>query len=134
MLGTWRFPLTRTQFDEMFATEDDCVRFLARLRWPTSYECGCGNKEWWLTARQYACCTKCRRQQSLRAGTLLQDSRFPLKTWFEVAWHVCEQKNGLSALGLQGNGVRKLSHCMGMAPPNADGNGAAGQRLPSRRG
>lgn len=28
-------------------------------------------------------------------------TRFPLKTWLEVAWHICEQKNGLSALGLQ---------------------------------
>jgi transposase-like protein len=24
-----------------------------------------------------------------------------LKTWFDTAWHVCEQKNGMSALGLQ---------------------------------
>ena len=24
-----------------------------------------------------------------------------MKTWFEVSWHICEQKNGISALGLQ---------------------------------
>lgn len=96
------FPLTRAEFDEMFATEEDCVQFLARLRWPNSYRCAhCGNTEWWLTSRLYACCTKCRRQQSLKSGTMIQDSRFPLKTWFQVAWHVCEQKNGISALGLQ---------------------------------
>lgn len=23
-----------------------------------------------------------------------------MKTWFEVAWHICEQKHGISALGL----------------------------------
>jgi transposase-like protein len=32
---------------------------------------------------------------------LLHRTRFPLKMWFDVAWHVCEQKNGMSALGLQ---------------------------------
>jgi transposase-like protein len=34
------------------------------------------------------------------AGTVFHGSRYPLRTWFEVAWHVCEQKNGISALGL----------------------------------
>lgn len=75
---------------------------LARLRWPNSYQCpNCGNREWWITARRYACCTKCRRQEGLKSGPMFQDSRFPMKTWFEVAWHICEQKNGISALGLQ---------------------------------
>lgn len=102
MAGLLHFPRTRSEFDAMFATDKDCIDFLARVRWPSSYKCpGCGNREWWLTARHYACCTKCERQQSLRSGTILQDSRFPLKTWFQVAWHVCEQKNGISALGLQ---------------------------------
>lgn len=32
---------------------------------------------------------------------MLHRTRFPLKTWFDTAWHVCEQKNGISALGLQ---------------------------------
>ncbi len=96
------YPRTRAEFDKMFATEQDCAAYLARLRWPTSYRCpSCGNEEWWLTSRLYACCTKCQRQQSLKSGTMLQGSRFPLKTWFQVAWNTCEQKNGISALGLQ---------------------------------
>jgi len=35
------------------------------------------------------------------AGTIFHSSRYPLRTWFEVAWHVCEQKNDVSALGLK---------------------------------
>lgn len=46
-------------------------------------------------------CPECDRQYSVTAGTLLHRTRLPLKVWLEVAWHVCEQKNGLSALGLQ---------------------------------
>lgn len=96
------YPRTRAEFDEMFATEQDCAAYLARLRWPSSFKCqSCGNEGWWLTSRLYACCTKCQRQQSLKSGTMLQGSRFPLKTWFQVAWNTCEQKNGISALGLQ---------------------------------
>ena len=86
----------------MFATEEDCNDYLARLRWPASYRCpDCGNTEWWLTARRYSCCTKCRRQEALKSGTMFQGSRFPMKTWFEVAWHICEQKHGISGLGLK---------------------------------
>jgi transposase-like protein len=35
------------------------------------------------------------------AGTIFQDTRLPLTTWFRAAWHVTSQKNGMSALGLQ---------------------------------
>lgn len=35
------------------------------------------------------------------AGTIFQNSRRPLTTWFRAMWHVTNQKNGVSALGLQ---------------------------------
>jgi transposase-like protein len=35
------------------------------------------------------------------AGTVFQDSRLPLATWFRVIWYVTSQKNGASALGLK---------------------------------
>lgn len=102
MAGPLEYPRTRMEFDAMFATEQDCNDYLARLRWPASYRCpDCGNAEWWMTARRYACCTQCRRQEALKSGTMFQDSRFPMKTWFQVAWHICEQKHGISALGLK---------------------------------
>jgi transposase-like protein len=35
------------------------------------------------------------------AGTVFQDSKLPLTTWFRAMWHVASQKNGISALGVQ---------------------------------
>jgi transposase-like protein len=35
------------------------------------------------------------------AGTLFQDTRKPLRLWFQAIWYVVGQKNGVSALGLQ---------------------------------
>jgi len=46
-------------------------------------------------------CAKCRYQSSVKAGTIFQDSRLPLMTWFRAIWLVCSQKNGASALGVQ---------------------------------
>ena len=37
----------------------------------------------------------------MTAGTIFQDTRLPLRTWFRTMWWVTSQKNGVSALGLQ---------------------------------
>jgi hypothetical protein len=43
----------------------------------------------------------CRHQTTVTAGTIFQDSRLPLRSWFRVIWQVTSQKNGASALGVQ---------------------------------
>jgi transposase-like protein len=96
------FPETRRDFDAQFATNEACMAFLGKLRWPYGFVCPkCGETKSWITARSLWHCSTCGRQQSPVEGTLLHRTRFPLKTWFDAAWHVCEQKNGMSALGLQ---------------------------------
>jgi len=46
-------------------------------------------------------CSGCRRQVSLTAGTIFQDSHIPLTIWFRAMWQVTSQKTGVSAAGLQ---------------------------------
>lgn len=46
-------------------------------------------------------CRDCRHQTSVLAGTVFQDTKLPLATWFAAMWYVTSQKNGVSALGLQ---------------------------------
>ena len=46
-------------------------------------------------------CAGCRHQQSVIAGTVFQDTHMPLPTWFRAMWHVCANKNGMSAQNLQ---------------------------------
>jgi transposase-like protein len=86
----------------MFQTEESCFKFLAGIRWPSGVSCShCHGQIGWFNKRTLWECKQCGHQQSLTEGTLLNRTRYPLKTWLEVAWHICEQKNGLSALGLQ---------------------------------
>lgn len=40
-------------------------------------------------------------QASLTAGTILHNTRVPLRGWLLAMWLVCTQKTGLSATGLQ---------------------------------
>ena len=37
----------------------------------------------------------------MTVGTVFQDTRKPLRQWFQAMWHVTNQKQGVSALGLQ---------------------------------
>ena len=46
-------------------------------------------------------CAACGRQTSVTAGTIFQDTRTPLPTWFRAMWWVASQKTGASAMGLQ---------------------------------
>ena len=101
MQSSATYPKTRAEFNAQFSTEDACLDYVMRLRWPEGYRCPCGERKMWRRKRGTLKCSACRRETSILSGTLLQGTRFPLRTWLEVAWQVCEQKNGVSALGLQ---------------------------------
>ena len=77
-------------------------RVLGPLRWPDGFACPrCGHRKAWSTSRGLLHWTSCGRQTSATAGTIFQDSRYPLTMWFRAMWWVTNQKTGASALGLQ---------------------------------
>src|ERR1019366_8326052 len=71
--------------------------------WPDGFVCGCCGVigEPWIMARGVFRCKACHGNTSLTAGTVFQDTRKPLRTWFLAMWFTTSQKNGVSALGLQ---------------------------------
>jgi hypothetical protein len=46
-------------------------------------------------------CRECRSETSVTAGTIFGGTRTPLVSWFAAVWYVVNQKQGVSALGLQ---------------------------------
>ena len=75
---------------------------MVSLRWPDGFRCpACKGTKAVLVRATLFQCSNCRRQASATAGTIFQDTRKPLKTWFRAMWYVTSQKNGASALGLQ---------------------------------
>lgn len=46
-------------------------------------------------------CRDCRHQSTVTAGTIFDKTRTPLRIWLAAAWYVTNQKQGVSALGLQ---------------------------------
>jgi transposase-like protein len=96
------YPRTVLEFEQRFATEQACRDYLAKLRWPDGYSCPrCGCRQTWMMKRDLYWCQQCNYQVSVTAGTIFQDRRKPLRLWFRAIWYVVNQKNGVSALGLQ---------------------------------
>ena len=96
------YPRTILELERRFSDEAACRQYLFVLRWPQGFVCpGCGGRTAWPMKRGLWLCRGCRRQVSVTAGTIFQDSHLPLTTWFRAMWHVTSQKNGMSALGLQ---------------------------------
>lgn len=72
------------------------------LRWPDGFRCpDCQGQEAWGISRGLWLCGQCRKQVSILAETVFQDTHLPLTIWFRAMWHITSQKNGMSALGLQ---------------------------------
>ncbi len=96
------FPRTLWELEEHFATDEQCRAYLMRLRWPEGFCCPrCGGMKAWPAKRDRLVCALCRHQATVTAGTIFQDSRLPLRSWFRAIWQVTSQKNGASALGMQ---------------------------------
>jgi transposase-like protein len=96
------YPRTLAEFERRFATADACRAYLVQLRWPEGFRCPkCSGTKGWPVGSLLLECATCGRQTSVTAGTIFQDTRTALPTWFRAMWWVTSQKTGASALGLQ---------------------------------
>ena len=94
--------LSEAEFRERFGTEEACRGALLGMRWPEGLACpGCGGRSFCeLRGRKVLQCNRCKRQVSLTAGALLQDSKLPLATWFAAIYHLTQSKNRISSVEL----------------------------------
>lgn len=74
-------------------------------------------------------CRACRRQFTVRVGTILESSRIPLHQWFYALWRACTSEDGAAAMeihsqtGLSYKSSLKLLHRIRCAMPSC-GEGA----------
>ena len=98
------YPRSFHELTAWFGDDEACLRYLERVRWGDGFVCRfCGvvGGDWWAVRRGMRRCAACRRESSVAAGTIFHGSRLPLSSWFAAIWYVVNQKQGVSALGLQ---------------------------------
>ncbi len=96
--------MTLAQLRQRFKTEDDCKAFIKASRWPDGVRCPrCGNdkltelkkRPWHWQCRA---CAKNGYRFSVTTGTVFENTKYSLRTWFEVGYLMCQSKKGMSAL------------------------------------
>jgi transposase-like protein len=114
------YMMTLRQLMETFPTNDSCKQFVLEHRWRDGVvRCPhCGNPSVYkLHTRPFHwLCKPCKNYRfSVISGTIFENTKYPLKTWFEVLWQILNSKKGVSALQIQrqiGSGAYKTAWYM----------------------
>src|SRR6266436_4367902 len=82
-----------------FSDLDVANEYVAQLRWPNGPVCPrCGSTEHsYLTTRRIWKCKACKRQFSVKVGTIFEDSPLGLDKWLPAVWLAANSKNGISS-------------------------------------
>jgi len=86
--------LSEEEFAERFATEEQCLEFLAYQKWKGQYKCKkCGNTNYCTGKKPFSRrCTRCKHDESAKVGTIFEGCRFSLPKAFFIAFCVCSAK------------------------------------------
>jgi transposase-like protein len=89
---------------QKFKTEKDCIDYLEFLRWPDGKvvcpHCNSNRKIHHIKTRNIYKCADCKKQFSVRIGTIFEESRIPLIKWFMAIWLISSHKKGISSCQL----------------------------------
>jgi transposase-like protein len=92
-------PQTLLEAIRYFSDRDTCLQFLIPLRWPNGITCPeCQSAEHsFLSTRRLWKCKSCKKQFSIKVGTVMEDSPLGLDKWLAAIWMIANAKNGISS-------------------------------------
>lgn len=83
-----------------FSDLDRCFQYALKLRWPngvvTCPRCS-SEKHSFIKTRRIWFCSGCKKQFTLKVGTIFEDSPLGLNKWMCAFWIICNCKNGVSS-------------------------------------
>ncbi len=110
-----RIPTDLLDAVRYFADLNVCREFLAAARWPNGVQCprkGCDSKEvWFIKTRSIWRCKRCRRQFSVKVGTIFEDSPLGLDKWLPAVWLLTAATKGYSS--------HRLAHALSVTQKTA---------------
>lgn len=92
-------PKTLRDAIRYFQDEQVCIKTVAELRWPNGPVCPrCGHREhYYLATQKRWKCRACKKQFSVKVGTIFEDSPIALDKWLIALWMLVNCKNGISS-------------------------------------
>ena len=95
-------PKTLQQAIQHFSDEQVCIDTVAQMRWLDGARCPdcigeAAKNPYYLKTQKRWKCRSCRRQFSVKVGTIFEDSPVPLQKWLPALWLLTSCKNGVSS-------------------------------------
>jgi transposase-like protein len=96
----------------LLSDEEEAIRFFESIRWPEGPVCPHCNHQGAYKIQANAStkvrkglwkCSSCRKQYTVRVGTIFEDSKISLGKWLMALHLMCSSKRGISALQLKRN-------------------------------
>jgi len=97
-----RKPTSLEKLADRFPTEQSCRDYLEAIRWNghiTCSRCDSGRIHKFTNGKLYFC-SACRRQFTVKVGTIFEDSHVPLRKWFFAILIIVAHRKGISSLHL----------------------------------
>ena len=98
-------PISLPDFQRIFPNEEACRTYLYAARFPEGFVCPCcgrcGEPYRFKNHPNMLRCRGCKRNTQLTSGTVMQNSKMPISTWFWGAFLVASMTPGMSALQFQ---------------------------------
>lgn len=94
-----RKPRTLLEAVKQYADVDSSLDEVVDSRWPKGVfcpRCRAANPMFLKTRRIWKC-SACRKQFSIKAGTVFEDSPISLDKWLPAVWMIANDKNGISS-------------------------------------
>ena len=94
-----RLPTNLLEAIRYFSDLDVANEFVAKLRWPDGPVCPrCDGREHsYIRTRRLWKCKSCKKQFSVKVGTIFEDSPLGLDKWLPAIWLAANSKNGISS-------------------------------------
>ena len=89
-------------FQKEFSSEEKCREYLEQQRWNGNVECPfCGCTKVYRTNRGFKCADKfCAKKFSVTTGTIYENNKVGLRTFFAALYLISSSKKGISSLQL----------------------------------
>jgi transposase-like protein len=96
-------PNTLSEAIIYFSDPDRCFQYAINFRWPSGKvvcpRCG-GENHSFIKTRRIWYCNPCKKQFTLKLGTIFEESALSLDKWMTAYWMLCNCKNGVSSCEL----------------------------------
>lgn len=97
-------PRTLTEAIRFYSDAQTCINAVAAMRWidgsPVCPKCAAEQgprNHYWLSTQKRWKCYSCRKQFSVKVGTIFEDSPLALDVWLVAMWMLCNCRNGVSS-------------------------------------